>query len=188
MIYWDDQVHPFFDTTCLIFQIYNLYCCFMLSKIFCRVFDFSTNKASTNNMLGVYFYLTRAEGLQNELIVWYSSRRPSVWRSERLSVQTFKHEYLYDPRTNHSQILFEVIGFGKGCIIVFRQIETESLFSVATDGQNGVSGVFLGYFYRIYFSLVGNKGKHKGLDDYRNSAWFDKTAELAALERKKKSQ
>ena len=45
--------------------------------------------------------------LRGELIVYRSSRRPSVRASVRLCVHTFKHEYLLDLWVDSNQILSE---------------------------------------------------------------------------------
>ena len=56
-----------------------------------------------------------------ELIVYQSSRRPSVRAcvrpSVRASVHTFKHDYLLNQQAYSNQILSEAsLGWGKGCI------------------------------------------------------------------------
>ena len=53
---------------------------------------------------------------QGELIVYQSSRRPSVCVSVRPCVNTFKYEYFHNQRADHNQILTEAsLGWVKGC-------------------------------------------------------------------------
>ena len=69
-----------------------------------------------------------------ELIVYQSSRRPSV----RPSVHTFKHDYLHNQQTYSNQILSEAsFGWGKGCVM-FWPDRIGTLVSMATDSSHRV--------------------------------------------------
>ena len=70
-----------------------------------------------------------------ELIVYQSSRRPSVRAcvrpSVRASVHTFKHYFLHNQQAYSNQILSEAsLGWGKGCI----------RFSARSDWNSGFHG------------------------------------------------
>ena len=65
--------------------------------------------------------------LRGELIVYRSSRRPSVHPSVR--VHTFKHEYLRDQWVDSNQILSEApFGWGIGCIRFWARSDQNSGF------------------------------------------------------------
>ena len=69
--------------------------------------------------------------LMGELIVYRSSRRPSVRPLVRPCVHTFKHEYLRNQWANCNQILSEAsLGWGKGCV----------MFSARSDWNSGFHG------------------------------------------------
>ena len=60
-----------------------------------------------------HFFSSPEPKAHGELIVFQSSRRPSV----HASVHTFKHEYLRNQQADCNQILSEAsLGCGKGCI------------------------------------------------------------------------
>ena len=66
-----------------------------------------------------------------ELIVYRSSRCPSVRACVSLCVNIFKHEYLRDQLADRNQILSEAsLGWGKGCI----------RFWARSDRNSGVHG------------------------------------------------
>ena len=73
-----------------------------------------------------------------ELIVYQSSRRPSVRPSVGPSVYTFKHEYLHNQQANSNQILSEAsLGWGKA-VLCFGLDRIETLVPMATDSSHRV--------------------------------------------------
>ena len=66
-------------------------------------------------MLVLRFLAHLSRRLIGELIVYRSSRRPSVRASVRASVHIFKHEYLCNQLVDWNEILSEAsLGWGKG--------------------------------------------------------------------------
>ena len=67
--------------------------------------------------------------LRGELIVYRSSRRPSVGPLVRPCVHTFKNEYLCDHWVDRNQILSEaLLGWGIGCIRFWARSDQNSGF------------------------------------------------------------
>ena len=88
----------------------------------------------------------------------------------RLSIHTFKHEYLCDQVADHNQILSEA-SFGLGrAALGFCAYRIRTLVSMATDSSHRVvmgktvSSGFLKYFYQSFFILKGNDDMHRGLN------------------------
>ena len=80
--------------------------------------------------------------LIGELIVYQSSRRPSVRAcvsaSVRPSVNTFKHEYLCNQLADWNEILSEAsLGWGEGSL-GFDSDRIRTLVSMATDSSHRV--------------------------------------------------
>ena len=78
------------------------------SSAFSAVFNHSVN-------VTIVFLAHLSRGLIGELIVFRSSRLPSVCPSVRASVYIFKHEYLCNQSVDWTEILSEASkGWGKG--------------------------------------------------------------------------
>ena len=71
--------------------------------------------AASCSKLTTLFLAHLSRRLRGELIVYRSSRRPSVSLCVRASVHTFKHEYLCNQLADWNEILSEgSLGWGKG--------------------------------------------------------------------------
>ena len=91
----------------------------------------------------------------------------------RLSIHTFKYEYLCDQVADHNQILFEA-SFGRGrAALGFGADRIKTLVSIVTDTSHRVvmgkmvSSGFLNYFDQSLFILVGNDDIHKRLNVFK---------------------
>ena len=109
-------------------------------------------------------------------------------------VHNFKHEYLCNQWADHNQILSKAsLGWGKGCMRFWARSDQNSGFygnrklPYGYNGENGVS-TFSRLFFIRYFSYLQAK---MTCTRARTSSNFGligpPTAELAALERLKKS-
>ena len=91
----------------------------------------------------------------------------------RLSIHTFKHEYLCDQVADHNQVLSEAsfgwgtasLGFCAYCIRTLVSMVTDTSHRVVM-GKTVPSG-FLKYFYQSFFILKGNDVMHKGLNEFK---------------------
>ena len=90
----------------------------------------------------------------------------------RLSIHTFKYEYLCDQVADHNQILSEAsFGWGRSAL-GFGANRIRALVSMATDTSHRVvmgkpvSSGFLKYFYQSFFILEGNHDMHRGLNEF----------------------
>ena len=108
--------------------------------------------------------------LRGELIVYRSSRRPSVHACVRPSVRvhTFKHEYLRDQWVDRNQILSEAsFGWGIGCIRFWARSDPNSGFHgnrklpYGYNGENGVSTFSRLFFIRSFSYLQVTKSSDK---------------------------
>ena len=131
--------------------------------------------------------------LRGELIVFQSSQRPSVRPCVCACVYTFKHEYLWNQWVDRNQILSEAsFGWGKGCIRLWLD-QIRNPVSTATESshrdimEKTASPLFSAVFHPILFILVGNDDMHESRMSLNFGLLEPLTAELAALERLKKS-
>ena len=109
--------------------------------------------------------------LRGELIVYRSSRRPSVRAC--VCVHTFKHEYLLDLWVDHNQILSEAsLGWGIGCIRFLGQIGSELWFPWQQKAPIGLQWrkrclhFFSAVNHPILFILAGNDHMHESSDEF----------------------
>ena len=94
-----------------------------------------------NYLRWLYFFILfllahLSRRLTGELIVYQSSRRPSVRGCVRLSVNTFKHEYLCNQSADWNEILSKAsFGWGKASV-GFGPDRIRTLVSMATDSSH----------------------------------------------------
>ena len=91
----------------------------VLVSIWCGIYGASKISLACEFYVPNYMYLFSSpeKKAHGELIVYQSSRRPSVRASVSASVHIFKHEYLRNQRADHNEILSEAsFGLGKSCI------------------------------------------------------------------------
>ena len=90
----------------------------------------------------------------------------------RLSIHTFKHEYLCDQVADHNQILSEASFVWGRAALGFGIYRIRTMVSMATDTSHRVvmgktvSSGFLKYFNQSFFILEGNDDMHKGLNEF----------------------
>ena len=117
---------------------------------------------------------------RGELVVYQSSRRPSVRACVRVS--TFSNMNISETGGLIAIKLYLKHHWGVGKASVgFDPGQIRTLVSIATDSSNrGIMGKttssrFLSVFDRILFILAGNDNMHESLDEFE--IWLDSTAD-----------